>query len=267
MTASLPAFSHLTAHLRALAVLLLLAWPLGCGGAAVNAPEAPLPPDLASEGETIYFGSVFPLETPQEAPTYIYERRVGARDGRRVSTHITREPSGHVVLADSASHAEDYSLNEYTLLRNQLGQTGTVRVEGDQISFRLVDESGARTATETQSDPVVVGPTLVGHIVEHLDALRAGEILHVRFAVLDRLETIGFDLQAVAAEPGQTRVRMTASSLMFSLFIDPVYFSFETATSKLTHLEGRVPSKVRDGDAWTDFDARVEYRFVAAAYR
>jgi len=47
----------------------------------------------------------------------------------------------------------------------------------------------------------------------HLEALQAGKTFDVRFAVLDRLETIGFTLKA------------------------------------------------------TDFDARVEYRFVAEAYR
>ena len=32
-------------------------------------------------------------------------------------------------------------------------------------------------------------------------------------------------------------------------------------------MEGRVPPKVHSGSAWADLDARVEYRFVAAAYK
>ena len=92
-------------------------------------------------------------------------------------------------------------------------------------------------------------------------------MLGVRPAVLDRLVTIGFQLQAVEARPGQTRIRMKPSSFLVALVVDPLYFTFETATGKLVRLEGRVPPKVRDGDAWRDFDARVEYRFVANAYR
>ena len=112
----------------------------------------------------------------------------------------------------------------------------------------------------------MVGPTLVGYIVRHLEALRSGQELPVRMAVLDRLETIGFRLRAVPGEVGQTRVRMTASSFLYGLFIDPIDFDFEASSGKLVRLEGRVPPKVWADDRWQDFDARVEYRFVAGAY-
>jgi hypothetical protein len=92
-------------------------------------------------------------------------------------------------------------------------------------------------------------------------------VLNVRLAVLDRLETIGFDLESVPAEANQTRIQMRASSAFIRLIVDPLYFTFETASSKLVRLEGRVPPKVRRGGAWADFDARVEYQFVAPEYR
>ncbi len=135
------------------------------------------------------------------------------------------------------------------------------------MSFERLDGTKRRIRVERVTAPVVVGPTLVGYVVRHLEALRRGESLGVRFAALDRLETIGFELRAVEAQPGQTRIRMKPSSFLVALVADPIYFTFETATAKLVRLEGRVPPKVRDGDAWRDFDARVEYRFVAAAYR
>ena len=86
-------------------------------------------------------------------------------------------------------------------------------------------------------------------------------------AILDWLETIGFELQAVESPAGQTRVRMTPSSFVLAAVIDPVTFTFETASGKLLHLEGRVPPRVRQGDRLKDLDARVEYRYVAAGYR
>ena len=60
---------------------------------------------------------------------------------------------------------------------------------------------------------------------------------------------------------------MTKQWIFVGLVVDPVHFTFETATGKLVRLEGRVPPKVRAGSRWQDFDARVEYRFVAASYR
>jgi hypothetical protein len=135
------------------------------------------------------------------------------------------------------------------------------------VSFERLEGTQRRTRTERAKAPVVVAPTFVGYIFRHLDAVRANQVFGVRFAVLDRLETIGFQLQAVDAQPGQTRIRMKPSSFLVAMLVDPVYFTFESATGKLIRLEGRVPPKVRAGKAWRDFDARVEYRFVADPYR
>lgn len=239
-----------------------------CGAPYAPVPEPALPPEVG-DGETIYFGHVFPLAAPADAasPTYIYERRVAERGGAMRATHITREPAGRVVLADSATHDADYRLREYTLHGDQLGQRGTVRVEAGVVSFHLISGTEERSGSEPLGDPVVVGPTLVGHIVRQLGALRAGAVLPVRLAALDRLETLGFELQAIPAAPGQTQVRMKASSLVLALAVPPVLFTFETQTGKLVRIEGRVPTKVRSGDRWRDFDARVEYEYVAGAYR
>jgi hypothetical protein len=244
---------------------------VGCGGVrAQTLPEVKLPADVAEGGQTVYFGSVFPLDQKDGlSPVYVYERRVNQRvGGVAVSSHITRDASsGAVVMADTASHTTDYRLIDYTLHANQLGQTGSIRVEKDQVTFRVVDAKGERETVEKTRDPVVVGPTLVGHMFVNLPSLRSGQVLPVRMAVLDRLETIGFELQAVAAPAGQTRVRMKPSSFLLAAVIDPITFTFDTATGKLLHLEGRVPPRIRKGDKLNDLDARVEYRYITAAYR
>ena len=60
---------------------------------------------------------------------------------------------------------------------------------------------------------------------------------------------------------------MKPSSFLVGMLVDPVYFTFESGTGKLVRLEGRVPPKVRAGKGWRDFDARVEYRYVAGEYK
>ena len=60
---------------------------------------------------------------------------------------------------------------------------------------------------------------------------------------------------------------MSPSSFLVGLAIDPIYFTFDASTKALVRLEGRVPTKVRAGDRWSDFDARVEYELVASSYR
>jgi hypothetical protein len=249
------------------ALVSLLA--VACSRAPTAAPPAAvLPSAITGRGAPVYVGRVFPLHGKSETPTYLYERRVDETDGTFVSTHVTRDAAGAVQLAEAATHSADYTLTAYTLYSNQFGQTGSIRVANDEVWFRLIDGATERTKVEHhETKPVVVGPTLVGYIVRHLDALERGETLNVRFAVLDRLETIGFNLQKAPAPTGEARVKMNASSFLVNLIVPITHFTFDKATRKLIRLEGRVPPKVRDRDAWTDFDARVEYEFVASSYR
>jgi hypothetical protein len=251
------------------AAAIALAGALGCSGPRVVARTAPeIPASITERGEPIYVGRVFPLAGAAQEPTFVYDRHVDGAGARLVSTHVTREArGGTIALAESATHSADYALQEYTLHANQLGQTGTVRVDGDRVTLTLHEGSRQRTAVERQTVPVAVGPTLVGYIVRHLDELRAGRTVPVRMAALDRLETIGFELSAVDAAAGDTRIRMKPSSFLVGLFFPAIHFTFETDTGKLVRIEGRVPPKVQSGDRWKDFDARVEYRFQAASYR
>jgi hypothetical protein len=67
------------------------------------------------------------------------------------------------------------------------------------------------------SDPVVAGPTMFGFILAHWDELARGAPLPIRFAVIERRETIGFTLAKVDSAPGVTTIRMNPSSLVVRL--------------------------------------------------
>lgn len=249
---------------RALVLSVLLS---GCAGPLIKSVQRPpIPAALSERGDTVYFGSSFALKGASSEPTFIYERRV---EGTDYSTHITREPTGDIAVIEGAAHSAAYALSEYTLYVNQLGQTGSVSVSEDRATFTLIDAEGEKhTRVEKLEAPIVVGPTLVGFLFTHLDALRAKQTIPVRFAVLDRLETIGFELSAVdSAEATQTRIEMRPTGFLYRIAVAPLFFTFETSTGKLIRMEGRIPPKTKQEGRWADFDARVEYRFVADAYR
>jgi hypothetical protein len=245
-------------------VWLSLSLATACSGVPIRThPSVVLPADLETRGERIYVGHTFPLKNAGPDPLFRYERRVEALSDCLRSTHITRTPEGVIALVDQATHDERYELREYALLTDQQGQTGSIHVGPDEVTLTLA----GRSQTERRTGPVVVGPTLVGFLVTRLASLRAGQTLSVRFAVLERLETLGFELRAVDDEAGHTRVRMKPESALIGLVVEPIFFTFDHASGKLLRIEGRVPPKrVIDGRLY-DLDARVEYDFVAATYR
>ncbi len=254
----------LTSAASLLAATLLGAFGCAAGPAADHAPIEV--PKAVLAGDSIYFGTVFPLRGDSAEPTYVYERKVAQAGDAWLSTHITRTPGGRVELAETATHSDDYALRSYVLYGNQLGVHGTIEVANGEVRFHRVTPLEVRDEVEKQNGVVVVGPTLVGYIAEHLHELRAGEVLPVRLALLDRLETLGFDLAIAKASDGETKVRMTASSFFVRLVVDPIDYTFGK-DEKLVRLEGRVPPKRLVGGSYRDFDARVEYAFVAPRYR
>jgi hypothetical protein len=241
-----------------------LAWFSLSAPAAAFEPQEPV---TGPREELIYIGSTYPLEGKSESPLFTYERRVSGKGDRLVASHVTRYPSGEVAISESAVHTADYALLDYTLERDQAGQSGGVHVENGLITFRFGREGKEKVKSEKLSGPVAVGPTLVGFIYRNLETLRAGGEVKVRLAVLDRLETIGFKFEAVKSAPGQTRIRMSASNILIAMAMDPVHFTFANRTGKLVRIEGHVPPKLKDGDGWKYFDARVEYEFLADAYK
>ncbi len=193
--------------------------------------------------------------------------RVKALKGGRVSTSFSRDGAGALAMIESAEQDEDFRLRKYTLYQKQLGRAGSIAVDGDTVRFLLITGDEESRDEETVSDPVVSGPTLFGHIYRNWDALMGGAEPTVRFAVLERLETIGFTLRKDASAPGQVSIRMAAASPIIALGVDPIFITFDATTKRLVRLRGRVPPKVEVNGELEAFDARVEYRVSVPVYR
>lgn len=218
----------------------------------------------ADYGDRIYEGTVFPLVGPHTTPTYVYERRVQRLPSGARSTSFTHDVD-HPVLIEVAEHDGDATLRSFTEYQLQLGEVGRLVMEGHIAEFHLAKGDTERVVRETVSGPVVVGPTLYLFAKHHWAELMAGRVVPLRFAVMSRLETIGFELEKVDAPEGQVRVRMKAQSPFIELLVDPLFITW-TSDGQLVSLDGRVPTKVKDGDGWGDLDAHVEYRNDTTTY-
>jgi hypothetical protein len=255
--------------------LLAAAAATGCASGTTPLPLAPqarrtidavqqLP---ASAGAQVYEGQVFALDG-RPMPLFHYERRVRATDDGLVSTHVTYDPSRMVVVIQSASHTPGYDLVRADLLHGQSGVSGFVEVSERAVAFTLNEGGHATTAREELTDPVVAGPTMFGYILAHWDDLMGGATLPIRFAVIERRETIGFILDKVdSATPGRTVIRMKPSNLLIRMAIAPTFFEFDTATRKILEYTGRVPPLEAVEGRLRTLDARVAYRFTAADFR
>ena len=237
--------------------------PLGteARGSLTRAAAAP-----ATVGEQIYEGRVFSLEDGRNQ-LYRYERRVRVAGDAIQSTHLTYDPSGAIVVSQSATHTAGYELSAANLVHAQTGTTASVVIAGNRASFTIDDGRGAKTFTEDVTDPIVAGPTMFGYILANWNALERGEQRAIRFAVLERAETIGFTLAQVTGTPGRTTIRMRATNPLMRLAIADTFFQFDTATRRIVEYSGRVPPMNTAGAKLRALDARVTYQFVAPSFR
>ena len=258
----------------------LLSASVAAAAAASAAPVPELDADAArllqrlarspeSAGTLVYRGSVVPQAEPGARPLFTYERRVDERTGGLVSSHVTTDVNGEVIIAEQARMAPGYTLRRFDAANRQQGYSGSVIVsrEGRHLEFTLVRDGKVRTASEKVQQPVVSGPSLHGFILQHWDRLATGEKIPVRMIILSRLETYGFNILRQREAEGRTTFSITPSSPLVRLVVAPLAVTFDSTTRNVVRYEGRVPPMKPEGGRLVDLDARVDYTMNVPVYR
>lgn len=169
-------------------------------------------------------------------------------------------------MIDIADHSEHYALEQFTEYQFQLGEVLQVRVRDDEVELSITSATSVRTAREHVQLPVVVAPTFYGFVGQHWAHLLEGRTVAFRYAVPERLETLGFEISRVASEAGVVRIRLKASNPVIALFVAPIFIDYSPAGALVAY-EGRVPMKTGAPGSWNDFDAHVDYENFAPTFR
>lgn len=239
------------------------------GGQATFAKLEVLQASPESAGTLVYRGETFTQRTPAGPPLYRYERRVLSAPNGLTASHITSDPAGRVIIAESALVSPHYETQRFEAANQQSGFTGSVQISngGRHLEYELNDNGKLSTASEEVSDPVVCGPSLFGFILKNWDPLMAGTALPMRMVVLKEKTTYGFDLKFDKVVNGQAAFTITPSNFVIRMAIAPLRVVFDASTKTAVRYEGRVPPMENVSGKRKDLDARVEYTSIASAYR
>ena len=219
-----------------------------------------------STGELIYEGKV--VDPEAKAQTFRYERRVSSptEGGSIESTHLTTEfKTNKLAVVQIAKHTAAYAVESFEVINAQTGSHGTLFVTPSKLtpgtsklSFTLTQGERVKTAHETATDPVVVGPTLFGFMAAHWQALDGGQSIPVRFVVTDSLATYPFTIRKLESRPGEAEFVMEGAGIV-SLAVKPQHFVFDPTLKRIIRYEGRVPQRRDTDGSLSDLDARVDY--------
>jgi hypothetical protein len=220
-------------------------------------------------GALVYRGDTFSQRMPAGEPLYRYERRVVSAPSGLTASHITSDPTGRVIIVESALVSNHYETQRFEAMNQQAGFSGSVEISngGRHLEYTLNDNGKVSQASEDVSDPVVCGPSMFGFILKQWEPLKAGATLPVRMVVLKEKTTYGFNVKFEKLANGQASFTVTPSNFLVRMAIAPLRVVFNASTRTPVRYEGRVPPMENVAGKLKDLDARVEYTSTAATYR
>ena len=222
-----------------------------------------------SAGTLVYRGDTFAQHPPFGPPLYRYERRVWGTPTGLTASHITRDPTGRVVIVETSVVSPTYAVQRFDVVNQQAGLAGSAVISqaGHHLEYELNSNGTVSRASEDVSDPVVSGPSLFGFILKNWDTLKAGSTVPVRMVVLKDKTTYGFDLRFEKRVHGQASFTVTPSNFLIRLAVAPLRVVFDAAARNAVRYEGRVPPMENVSGKFKDLDARVEYTPISPTYR
>lgn len=222
-------------------------------------------PDLA--GHQVHKAEVYPLGQTGAPLLFTYARHVQSIGADLVASHLTYLPTGELIIEERVTTSSRHGFQRFDVANRQTGLSGSVVLHPEHRQLRF-ERTGTtpRYGTEVATDPVVAGPNLHGHILQHWDTLVAGTPQRVRLVVLARMETLGFTVRLSEAGSDFSAFTVTPSHLLIRLAVSPLRVVFDNATRRVLRYEGRVPPMRAVGKRLVDLDARVDYHWIRDSY-
>ncbi|MEK6579617.1 MAG: hypothetical protein AABZ55_10360 [Bdellovibrionota bacterium] len=211
-----------------------------------------------------YTGEIYQRGSAQQKTLYRLKREEKkTKDGLSVQS-LFSDPSDKPAVAESTT-IENGQIKEYRQIQHQIGAEGVLTVEGNRIKFRYTRDGKTKSDEESLTDNFIIAPTTVEFIAKHWKQILNGETVDSRFAVLDRVETVGFKFFKVGETQLENQevviVKMKPTSFIIAAIVDPILFYLSKSNQRLLKLDGRVPPKQFVDGKWKDLDAEIIYRY------
>lgn len=150
--------------------------------------------------------------------------------------------------------------------QRQVGSVGKIEVREGKIFFSYAKDGKAKTDDEKSTDDFIVTSTLVANLKHEWEKIAKGETVKFRLGVVDRLETVGFQVKKEGDKlpsggAGQL-LKMKPSSVIISALVNPLRLGFDSEGQQLLEIEGRTPVKVKVDGKWKDFDGYTVYNYT-----
>jgi hypothetical protein len=210
-----------------------------------------------------YTGKVYPLEGGDKV-LFNFTRTYKPEGDKTIAVGEYKSPDGKVLVRED-SILMGHKVLSHAVQQNQKNESGKVTVEGNKVSFSYTREGKEKKSEEDASDNLVVSSSLVLFIQANWDKIIKGETVKIRYASLDRRETVGFDLFKVDDErtpKDAIAVKMKPTSFIIAAIVNPLFLYLDSKTKYLKEIRGRTAPYTQEGTKWNELDAHTVYELA-----
>jgi len=210
-----------------------------------------------------YDGKVFEKNSHQQNLLFkVSHKELITSDGHRIINRVFSDPNGKVVATEDIL-TKDGKTIKLTLSQKQLGEEGVLEVHDGKAFFTYTKDGKTSNDDEKATDNLVVSGTVVPYLQKNWPTILKGDEVGVRYAALDRKETVGFKFFKVEEKKMNGKdvivVKMKPSSFIIAALVDPLFFTFTQDGSELLELVGRTLPKIQIDGKWKDLDADIMF--------
>ncbi len=212
-----------------------------------------------------YTAKLYELNSDKQKLLYQMKREeTNVSDNTNVKTTIT-EPTNKKEAVIEELLLKDGKILKYQIHQKQLGDERTLEVKDGKVIFTTVSDGKTKTDQEDLAPNLVVGPTVIDYLKKNWKDIVGGETISIRFAVLERRDTVGFKFfkESELKINGKDCivVKMKPTSFIIAAVVNPLLFTFEKDSVKLLELKGRTLLKQNVNGTWKDLDADIVYEY------
>jgi hypothetical protein len=220
--------------------------------------------------ELLFTTKIFAADSNKQKLLFTARHDAETISDTMLGTTVYSDPNGKVVARETMEFAvsgSDRILKRYRLEQLQLASDGTVEIKGNTAHFSYTNGGKTKTSDEKIGDDFVVGPSLLGYLDHKWPDILAGKKVGIRFGVLDRLESVGFELfkekETEIDGKKAVAIKMKPSNFIIAAVVDPLTFFFSPDGKTLMELHGRVPVKKLVDGKYKDLDAVTVYTILS----
>ncbi|MNK07756.1 hypothetical protein D3C87_256740 [compost metagenome] len=207
--------------------------------------------------------SLYDLKSERTKKLYTVDISLQQKDGLFSIHSIFKDLAGNTVVEEKGEVLNG-EIVTYEISQLQSKDKGWVTVRDGEVLFTYEDSKGKKkTDKEKLRKPLVATINFNDFVMKNWSTLEEGKEIDIRFAVWDRLETVGFTLKKVG-EPeldGEKtmEIRMKPTSMLIAALVDPIYLWYSQKDHLLRAQKGRVAPKLEKQGQWKSLDAETVY--------